>query len=401
MLIMGLIVFLLVTTLLNIYTKGRLFRLQKIKLQFVSGGILLFIGKENRFPNPRPLSKKISMLMLANIFIGMFLFYTVFAPEIIRFIRMFIGYVVGTIDFTPQPVVIPVPLLFKFTELVPYLLIAIAIAVTVHELLHAVIALREGVTVKSWGVGIVLLIPIAFVELDENSFNASSTKTKLNIISAGVFGNALVTAFLLLTLAFINIATPYILGTPTQAVSIVAVDCSICNTTSCPAKVANIEEGTIIRSVNNIRVNTLDILLGILSNTSIGSKLVLHLCNYDNMCKDVDVTLSAHKKDDVNTPCFGAKFGMVMVFEKDSKIYRAPWFEKLMMLLNTMFVINLSLFVLNSVPLFITDGALFLKYISSKSTLASKIVSIKVIDIVNAVIIILAIVFSSYILLTR
>lgn len=394
--------FFAITTLLSIYTKSKQLVLHsRLRLQFTIGGILIFIGRGRRYAAPKPLGRKTSIAMVITTFVGMVLFYLVFMPDIVRFIQTFISYTTGAADVVPQPVVIPIPLMFKFMDLVPYLLVAIAVAVVVHEVMHALVALREGIGIKSWGIGLLLLIPIAFVELDDNDFNASSSKAKLNIISAGVFGNALISLFLLATLTSIGIVLPKVFGTPVQAVTISAIDCSICNTSLCPAKISGIEANTIVESVNGIRITSLDMLSAILSNISVGSRISLRTCSYNGFCKDFDIVLSAHRLDNPRLPCLGVKFSTAIVFEKDLKVYRIPWIENLMLLLSTMLTVNFSLFVLNSIPLFITDGTLFLRYLTNKYSLVSKLISMRIVDIINALIVILAIAFSSYLLLIR
>ncbi|MEM2512554.1 MAG: site-2 protease family protein, partial [Ignisphaera sp.] len=337
-----------------------------------------------------------------SVFIGALLFYTMLLPKIIKFISDFISYVLGTTTSTPTPVVVPIPLLFKSSGILPYplpyLLVSIVIAVILHELAHAIVALKEGVSIKSWGVGLVLLIPIAFVELNDSELDMVQTKSKLNIISAGVFANALASAILIITAITASYIVTQIYGAPIQVASIAGVDCSICNTSLCPAKVSGIEPNMVIESVNNTRIESLEHLLATLRNTSLGSNMSIRICNYSGVCRDITLRLTAHRKDLPSTPCIDVVFTTVTAFMRDSRIYIAKWFEELMLLMDSMITINFSLFVLNAIPLFITDGSLFLKYLLRESKNMNKFIALNIIDAINALVIILAIVVSSYIL---
>lgn len=397
------VIFTTVTTLLSVYTRDKhISILNKLKIQFTIGGILIFVGKGRRASNPKPLNKGFSYGLMSSIFVGALLFYTMLLPKIVKSISDFISYVLGATTSTPAPVVVPIPLLFKSTGILPYplpyLLISIVVAVILHELAHAIVALKEGVSIKSWGVGLVLLIPIAFVELDDSELDTVQTKSKLNIISAGVFANALASVILIITAITATYMVTQIYGTPIQAVSIAGVDCSICNTSLCPAMVSGIEPNMVIESVNNTRIESLGHLLAILRNVSLGSNMSIRICDYSGVCRDITLSLTAHRKDLPSTPCIGVVFTTVTAFMRDSRIFIARWFEELVFFMDSMITINFSLFVLNAIPLFITDGSLFLKYLLRGHRNANRFVSLNIIDTVNALVIILAIVISSYIL---
>lgn len=393
--------FTIVTTLLSIYTRQKRLTIHRFGLRFTVGGFLLFIGRE-KIPtrSNKHVGKKLHITFMVVTFIGIALFYLILVPEIIKFIHSFINYVVGSTRLAPQPVMIPTPLLFQFQDLIPYFLIAICIAAVVHEFMHAFIALKEGVNIRSWGVGLLFFIPLAFVELDDNKFNSSSTKTKLNIVTAGIFGNAIVALISLSLLITINNVIPIFFGTPSSAIEINSIDCSICNTSLCPAKIFGLRSNTIIMSINNITIKSVNEVVRILQNSEIGSNITLNICDYSGSCSLVVLTLNAHKKENKSIPCIGISFNSVPVFISNNVPRRIIWLENLMFLISIITIINFSLFVINAIPLFITDGSLFLRYLSEKIPILNKIVSIKAIDILNTVIIIIATILSSYILLT-
>ncbi|MCC6015535.1 MAG: site-2 protease family protein [Desulfurococcaceae archaeon] len=396
--------FIAITTVLSLNTRTNSIVIKnRYRVQFIVGGILVFLGKSRKPVNSKPLGKGFSYGLYSSVVIGITLFYVMLFPRLIGFIREFLRHIMGSAP-APQPVVVPLPLVFKSSQFLPYpvayIIIALVIAIVLHELAHAVVALKEGVSVKSWGLGVLLLIPVAFVELDDVELNTASTKSKLNIVSAGIFANALASAIFLIVMISSVFFANHFLGNPIQAVMISDIDCSICNTSICPAKLANIEPNSIILSINNTVITSLNQFISIIRSASIGSNLSLYLCKSD-LCWNKSLYLFAHRIDNPATPCIGAVFNSVTAFVKDSKVYVAQWFENLVLMLESITNINLSLFALNAIPLFITDGSLFIKLIlETRGSRFNKILNLKIIDIVNSLIIAITMVIASYIILT-
>jgi len=80
-------------------------------------------------------------------------------------------------------------------------LIAIFVIVLSHESMHALIAAREGVKTRKYGLLYLLVIPIgAFVDIDERKMSKLDLRRKIKILAAGSFGNILVFSFFLLLL---------------------------------------------------------------------------------------------------------------------------------------------------------------------------------------------------------
>lgn len=70
-------------------------------------------------------------------------------------------------------------------------LIAIMTVLLVHEPAHGIIARRVGLPVKSAGLGLFTVLPLAFVEPDEDELESSSLSQKLQVFGAGSFANIL------------------------------------------------------------------------------------------------------------------------------------------------------------------------------------------------------------------
>jgi Predicted membrane-associated Zn-dependent proteases 1 len=72
----------------------------------------------------------------------------------------------------------------------PYLAVAVVVAVVLHELMHGYAALRYGIPIKSVGVfSLLYVLSGAFVEPDEESFKKAKTEAKAAVLASGVAVN--------------------------------------------------------------------------------------------------------------------------------------------------------------------------------------------------------------------
>lgn len=103
--------------------------------------------------------------------------------------------------YVPQQAQAVFPLLPGITislQWFPYLLLAIGLAITIHELAHGVVASREDITITSAGI---VLAPITFggfVEPDEDAFEKAGLVAKLRFLAAGSLSNLIVGVFVTL-----------------------------------------------------------------------------------------------------------------------------------------------------------------------------------------------------------
>ncbi|MDD1763497.1 MAG: site-2 protease family protein, partial [Methanobacteriaceae archaeon] len=94
-----------------------------------------------------------------------------------------------------------------------YGLIGLITVIVVHEFGHGILARVEKVNIKSLGVGLIAILPIAFVEPDEEEINKLASVSKLRILAAGSIFNMMLAAvsiviFFILTLFLIPYALP-------------------------------------------------------------------------------------------------------------------------------------------------------------------------------------------------
>lgn len=121
--------------------------------------------------------------------------------------------------------------------------IGLIVAVVAHEMGHAVIALTQGVRVKSMGV----LIPLgAFTDIDESELAAQSRVKRTRILSAGVFANLLV-AVISLVLFFGPVLGSIVPSNETMAIGNIVPGSE--------ADFLGLSPGMIITHVNETRVS--------------------------------------------------------------------------------------------------------------------------------------------------
>jgi membrane-associated protease RseP (regulator of RpoE activity) len=177
--------------------------------------------------------------------------------------------------FTPQAATPIVPMLPGVTinlRWVPYILIAIGITATTHEMAHGILAYLEQIPVKSSGL---FLLPIAFgafVELDDDVFKTAKLVSKLRILVVGSLTN--LATGLVATILLFSLFTASSSGVLVMAVSV-----------NGPADEAGIQPWTVIYRIDGVDTRNLDELITFLRTlkphvtvtveTSVGTRLLV------------------------------------------------------------------------------------------------------------------------------
>jgi membrane-associated protease RseP (regulator of RpoE activity) len=79
-----------------------------------------------------------------------------------------------------------------------YWIIGVFAVLIAHEPMHGLLARAEKITIKSFGLLLLIVLPGAFVEPDEKQIKKLSTIKKMRIYAGGSFGNFILAAFLAL-----------------------------------------------------------------------------------------------------------------------------------------------------------------------------------------------------------
>ncbi len=160
-----------------------------------------------------------------------------------------------------EPVIPVLPGITIGFQWFPYILIAIGLAVTIHEMAHGILAFSEKIPVKSSGL---ILAPITFggfVEPDEEVFDKSPLVPKLRVLAAGSLTNmaAGLLTLLLLTGLFMPFAGVLVTAIPADS----------------PAYTAGIRPWTVITSVNGHSVHSVEELQRYMSTVTPGAAVLV------------------------------------------------------------------------------------------------------------------------------
>ncbi len=205
-----------------------------------------------------------------------------------------------------------------------YFLIAIGIAVIVHELFHAIIARAEGIPIKDAGFFLLAFIPAAFVEPDDNKMKQAPLKSRLKVYSAGVTINLILGIIFLLL--FIYIAPKLFAG-----VSLVSV------LPNSPAYMANLKQGMTILSVNGTSTLSLQSFINVLdkygaesNNTAVNLLLTV---KYNGIIQNITVF----------KPTGVPHLGISVI-----QSFKLAW---LISIISALYIINLGLALVNAAPI--------------------------------------------------
>lgn len=267
--------------------------------------------------------KVIALVSIVLTFISMVMFYYLVVPiSLVRFSR-------GESQGGLTPII---PGVTISGESLIYLLVNIGIAATIHEFAHAIVARASGVRIRSVGFILAVIIPMAFVEPEEDDFKKASLKSKVSIYSAGpAFNLVMALVFLFLVISVSSLGS---------GVLITSVE------PNSPADRAGIEAGFIIKRVNDTTVNNINDFQEVLG---------------DYKEKDITFVMEGIKNDGTTFEVIVHKLSneSMLGIGISNALPKGPLGKMLypiMMFLSWGYIVNFSLAILNAAPIFITDG---------------------------------------------
>jgi len=231
-----------------------------------------------------------------------------------------------------------------------YVLFAVGIAALVHELAHAYVARSVGVRVKDAGLALLLFIPAAFVEPDEESLARARRRHRVLVYSAGIGANTV-----------LALAIGAVLMTALSGAMIVAVE------PGSPAEAAGLQPGDVIVEVNGVPVRSVADLAAALEEAGVKDAEREAVINVTVLRDGEQVTLTIVK------PAGETRIGIRIV-----DYYGVP--PAISALANSLYIINFSLAVINAgvlaIPLpggvLYSDGAHILREALSTLTREEK-----------------------------
>lgn len=97
-----------------------------------------------------------------------------------------------------------------------YGIIALFVVIVIHEFSHGLLCKVHRLRVKSSGVGIMVILPLAFVEPDEESLKKADYKVQNSMFAAGPFSNILTAIFVLLLMSFVLVPLVFSITEPVE-----------------------------------------------------------------------------------------------------------------------------------------------------------------------------------------
>ncbi|MEM2936441.1 MAG: site-2 protease family protein [Candidatus Bathyarchaeia archaeon] len=230
----------------------------------------------------------------------------------------------------------------------PYILIALSISAILHELAHGMAACADKISLKSFGLFLILFIFGAFTEPEEEEFKKARTLSKVRVYSAGPSVN-MATAlafFLLITNLYAPSFGALILGTYPQG----------------PLEMAGLTPGDVIQGFNDMPINNVTDLYGYLTKVGPNESVVLTVL-YKNGTEG-KVTIKTIKSPENETRGFIGLSGVFNYYPSRLSVipidrligsYHLYWFYLWSLM------ISLSLAMFNMLPIYPFDGGGFLK----------------------------------------
>lgn len=252
-----------------------------------------------------------------------------------------------------------IPLIFGITFNPPLdqlviILIVIVIAVVTHELFHGLVASSSNIDLKSTGAGVVYVIPMAFVELDESSLEKAPKKSKLKVYGAGSFINLLEGILFLILIISFPLVIAWGFSTSPSGVLIVST------VPNSPAAMHGFQQGDAIIAINGTSIRDMNSFTNYLSHTKPGQTAIITI---ERDLQDFNVTLVLAKNNYTNTGFIGVS----------TINYYKPYFSFIPQILQYYIytflawgsVIFFSLAIINMLPIPMLDGDKFLAEILS------------------------------------
>ncbi len=256
-------------------------------------------------------------------------------------------YAIGMLLYSKYYVGVQVP---GFQAVIPgvtipfwYGIAGLITVLVVHELSHGILAIAEGIPLKSAGIVFLTALPIgAFIEPDDDELQRKSIGAKLRVYSVGSFGNILL---FILALALIVSFKGMFFGNP--MINIVGV------TEGSPAD-GVLEAGMVLTSINGMEVSSMQDFQAAVKDIAPDQTIVL-------TSEDETYTLiAAPKKGDPSG-------GYIGIYAKEDRLIKEGMSKHAYFILFWVAFLNQGIALVNLAPLHFgvaaTDGHYILKEI--------------------------------------
>lgn len=237
----------------------------------------------------------------------------------------------------------------------PHIFIAVSVSAFLHELAHGMAACADKISLKSFGLFLVLFIFGAFTEPEEEEFKKARTLSKVRVYSAGPSVNlatAIPSFFLIANLSLFYLTISPFYG-PSSGVLILGTS------SGGPLEVVGLTPGDIIHGLNYTRVNDLFDFYKYLEKVKPNETLILSVLYKNGTEEEITIKTMEHPKN--KTLGF---IGLSAAFHyypprlpllPASGPYHLYWFYWWSLM------VSFSLAMFNMLPIYPFDGGGFLK----------------------------------------
>ncbi|WP_372842774.1 site-2 protease family protein [Pyrococcus kukulkanii] len=218
-----------------------------------------------------------------------------------------------------------------------YGLIALAVLLIVHELSHGLVAVAEGIPLKSVGLVLFFIIPGAFVEPDEDAFKKAPLRSRLRVLGAGSFANIIVALIALLIINGIGLAFEPA-GVEVQGV-----------VKGSPAE-GILHPGDVIVGIDGKNFTTIEEFIRIMNETRPNQTITVTVLK-NGKIETLKITLAEHPEKPGK--------GFIGIYPTQHLISKIGFTRELMTLFFTfywIYVLNIGIGLMNLLPLYPLDG---------------------------------------------
>lgn len=227
-----------------------------------------------------------------------------------------------------------------------YGIIALITIIFSHELSHGIAATIEKIKLKSTGIGLLLVLPLAFVEPDQKSYESAKKISKIRMLIAGSFANISLAVIVML---IVNFALSPFIDSMINYEGVTIAE----TVKDGPSELAGVLNNSKIEYINNITINNYTDFYSAMQSFKPNETVILRTNN-----SLYNITLRTHP-DNQSLAYIGIIPGIEWNFKKELSSW--PLFIlniPLIILSLLMWIANLnfSIGLINLFPIWITDG---------------------------------------------
>jgi len=242
----------------------------------------------------------------------------------------------------------------------PYFTIAVVATLLIHEAAHGILALTEGVSIKSAGAMALAIFIGGFVEVDEDDLNKMPAPSRMKIFSAGSSSNILSGLIVFLMLSAVFVQSPS---------GIVVLEVS----NGGPLDKAGIGRWDVIHALNGTLMRSDRDLVEFMSNVKPGDRIVVSTSR-----GNFTITVSRNPLDP-DRAIIGIMYPYMLYYPSRLGL-GCFWDIQVYLVLNWLLLVLVNLAVLNMLPIPLFDGDRFLQclleLLSSRSSYLKKFFNI-------------------------